>query len=216
MHPMLLHAHAALHSIGIARDRLLHAAQTARTAWTANDDLGTVQAWRPREERQPTVVRREPILDAVIERSTSSTSPYETRMVSIHETLTWLASAMLGEKPYGDPLDQLRYHLPRLSPDAASNIRLWVDEQDQAARKLLGCGDDHQLLPAIQCPACRRAGVLAIRTSAPTEEQVVVCTVGCICIGRQCQCRMGVPSVGIAHVWTLEEGLLRKAAPGGE
>ena len=209
LHPAQLHAGAALASLQVSRDQLLVASQRAQDA-NADDDLGTLQAWRPREERAATAVRREPILDAVVARGATAvrSDPYADRLLSIHDTLTWLATELhAGQPTVLDPLARLRARLQHLPPSTALIVCNWVDEQDQAARKLLGEPDDRLPVPGLACPACGLAGVLAIRTSAVLlAEQVMVCTtVACVCRGEGCSCEMAVQAAGVRHIWTRRQ-----------
>jgi len=206
MHPSHLHALAALASLDVALV-LLRNAQIAEASETAaSGDFGTLQAWRPGTGIRVAREHGDVLLDAVIRHVSALVGPYAERGQRTDDTIRWLTAAALGDahRHDQDPLDQLREHLPAMTPSTAASLARWVDEQDQAVRRLLGEPDDHQLWPGVACPSCDTAGALALRMSGPAEDRVVVCTVvRCLCTGEGCGCRMPVKASGWRHIWTL-------------
>ncbi len=206
LHPALLHARAALWSLSRALQSLTVAAHARHQADAAWDDLGTLQAWQPGTGGSGG--HADPVPTAVLDHiGPGGTNPYASRHRWTMETATWAARQLLATRyaEGGDPLVQLRQHLPAMTPPAADAMRRWIEDEDTAVRRLLGERDDRQLLPGVPCPACDSAGALALRSSAPEAERVVVCTQLCPCIGQACPCGMGVRAAGAAHVWTLGE-----------
>lgn len=213
-HPHQLHARAGLWSLRTALTRLHHAQAAADRAEATNGDRGTLQAWRPGTGIRTTNDHGDTLLDAVI-RHAGSTNPYRDRALRTQQTLDWLVREALADlfQPRVDLLEQLLTHLPDMRPATAAHLARWVDEEDKAVRRLLGEHDDRRLQPVIPCPACRAAGVLALRTSAPADQQVIVCTNECVCAGPGCGCRMGVEAEGAPHVWTIMEMRGQEEAP---
>lgn len=206
LHPHHLHALAACWSLRAAWPRLLAAQQAATAAAAADQDRGTLQAWRPGSGVH-SGTSGDALLDAVIRHADAGTrNLYSDRVRLTQDTLTWAASAVLGptfSADTGGILDQLMSKLPTLTPTVAQNLTLWIDEQDRAIRHVLRDPDDRRLLPGIDCPACGASGSLALRQSAPLVDQVVVCTQApCVCAGPDCRCGMGITHTDVHHIWT--------------
>jgi hypothetical protein len=201
LHPAHLSTLGALASLEVARRLLVDAA--GRAASADQDDRGTLQAWRPGSGIHSS--GHADLLDRILAGQQTVANPYAVRLSQVHETLVWLAGELFHRVEV-DPLAQLQTAVPALTPQAASRVELWVTEQDQAARQLLAEPADRQLWPAVECPACFRAGVLAIRTSTRMAGRTVECTVTtCRCAGTGCPCGMGVQVLGHRHLWTLEQ-----------
>jgi hypothetical protein len=206
-HPHHLHARAAAWSLKAALDRLAAASAAQDRANAANGDLGTLQAWRPGSGGHSSG-HGDVLLDAVIRHAGTPANPYADRARHTAETIAWVAKATLRDRYRTDlgPLEQLRGELPGMRPATAAHLRRWLDDEDTAVRRLLGEPDDHELLPRLACPACDTAGALALRTSAPVQERVVVCTQQvCVCLGSACRCGMGRQVAGAQHAWSIHE-----------
>ena len=147
------------------------------------------------------------LLDAVVRRFSSRRNPYADRARQTADTVTWVARTALADRyrQAADDFAQLREQLPTLGLGTVVNLARWIEEQDLAVRHLIGEPNDHQLIPAAACPACDKAGVLALRMSGPAEERVIICTAGCPCVGDDCRCGMTVRAVRVAHIWTMAE-----------
>ncbi|MET0492902.1 MAG: hypothetical protein ABW000_07190 [Actinoplanes sp.] len=207
MHPHHLHAKANLWALDSALGALRIAQRAAAQAANAAD-YGTLQAWRPGAGISRSGGHGDILLDAVVRNISGVVDPYTLRARRTADTVAWVAKTALGAQHRDDvgPLTQLRDGLHTLSTATASNLARWIGEQDHAVRQLLGEPDDHHLIPTAECPACSRAGILALRMSGPAEDRVVVCTAtSCTCAGDGCPCRMGLAVAGVRHVWTMAE-----------
>jgi len=202
-----LHARAALWSLTRALQLLTVAAHAHAQAQADSADLGTLQAWRPGTGGRSSG-HGDALLEAVVQHSTGRTSPYADRHARTVETARWVARSILRDRHVEgvDPLVQLRQAVPAMTALAADSMRRWIEDEDSAVRRLLGEPDDRQPVAAIACPGCDTAGSLALRTSAPERERVVVCTTQtCACLGSGCPCGMGRQDAGAQHVWTIHE-----------
>jgi hypothetical protein len=214
-HPHQLHARAALWSMHATWPKLQAAQRAAAAADRADGDRGTLQAWRPGSGIH-SAQHGDALLDAVIRFDhPGAVNPYAVRAQRAGETLQWIMRTLLGF-PARDPLIAIQALLPlHLDPAAARNIAAWIEDEDRAARRLLGERTDHRAVPELACPHCSTVGALALRVSAPRDQRVAVCTAGCTCDGPGCGCGMGTEVQGVAHIWTTTEmeGALQRCSP---
>ncbi|MEV6344150.1 hypothetical protein [Actinoplanes sp. NPDC051851] len=202
-HPHSLHAATNLWSLDTA---LRHLADRVRSEAGARDiygDGGTLQAWRPRPDRNPTGGHADPIGDAVLGMTYRIDTPCADRYRAATATLCWLAIHTLGDLPAENrtPIQQLLHHIDMVPPQAAAEVARWAADEDRRIRELLHLDTGQQPIPGVTCPACSRVSLATSGINATST--VVVCTNDlCTCLGDICLCGMNIHADGARHIWT--------------
>ena len=103
-------------------------------------------------------------------------------------------------------LDAVARALPVLTVvDRAADTLRVLERSDEAARRVLGLGEDWRVIKA-PCPACGRRDLHAEVSSPRRDEWSVTCRAEmCACEGPGCGCGRPVRYRGRRHRWPVRE-----------